>query len=136
MTAHRRAVLEVMLDRNDHPTADQVFESVRNHLPGISRTSVYRVLDMLVKTGTLSRVSHPGAATRYDAGIHQHHHLICSRCGQIVDLDDPTLDQLSLPDVGKRDFKISGYSVQFYGLCGQCLDSPDQPPGSPAAPDS
>ena len=48
LTVQRRAVLEAVLDRGDHPTADQVYDEVKERLPGLSRTTVYRVLETLV----------------------------------------------------------------------------------------
>ncbi|HRX84343.1 MAG TPA: transcriptional repressor, partial [Phycisphaerae bacterium] len=48
LTVQRRTILSVLLDSDDHPTADQVYEIVRQRLPGLSRTTVYRVLDTFV----------------------------------------------------------------------------------------
>jgi len=62
LTVQRRAVLEIMLDRQDHPTADQVYAEIQAKLPGMSRTSVYRILEMLVATGMVTKVCHPGSA--------------------------------------------------------------------------
>ena len=98
-TTQRRAVLEVLLQRTDHPTADQIFDAVRKRNPQISRRTVYRVLDTLAEFGLIRRVHHPGATARYDAKTHRHHHLVCIQCNKIVDLESPALDQLSLPKV-------------------------------------
>ena len=86
LTPQRRAVLRFVLDREDHPTADQVYEAIRGQLPGISRTSVYRILDMLVGIGMLTKVCHPGAVARFDPKVLQNHHLVCLQCEQIIDL--------------------------------------------------
>ncbi len=120
LTNQRCAVLEVLLQRSDHPTADQVFEAVQDRSPQISRRTVYRVLDTLVELGLIRRVHHPGATARFDALIHRHHHLVCTLCNRIVDWESPDLDNIALP-VGKpRGFDIRDFSVQLMGLCPEC----------------
>jgi len=120
LTVQRRAVLETVLEREDHPTADQVIEVVRQRVPGVSRTTVYRVLDMLVEVGVIRRLHHPGPAARFDGKIRRHHHLICKKCGQVIDLESAKLDRLSLPDVESEGFEIDDFSVQFTGTCAAC----------------
>lgn len=97
LTVQRRAVLEELALRGDHPTADDVFSSVRQTLPEISRVTVYRVLQTLVRLGIARAVCHPGAAARYEVRLRRHHHLVCTECESMVDLEDPALDSLPLP---------------------------------------
>jgi Fur family peroxide stress response transcriptional regulator len=105
--------------RADHPTADQVFSRVSRQLPEISRTTVYRVLELLVRLGIARKVCHPGAAARYEMQIQRHHHLVCLECESMVDLEYPALDSLPLPVVSSG-FEIEDYSIQFRGLCPSC----------------
>ena len=120
LTTQRRSVLEVLLQRSDHPTADQVYATVQATNPQISRRTVYRVLDTLSEWGLVRRVHHPGASARYDAKTHRHHHLVCNRCGKIVDLESPTLDNLSIPNGLTRGFDVRDFSVQLMGTCPEC----------------
>ncbi len=120
LTVQRRAILRAVLERDDHPTADQVHERVREQLPGLSRTTVYRVLEMLVEMGLVRRLHHPGASTRYDGKTHRHHHLVCLRCHAVVDVDEPAIDELNLMLSKKHGFEIQDYSVHFSGLCAAC----------------
>jgi Fur family peroxide stress response transcriptional regulator len=119
-TVQRRAVLAAVVGRTDHPTADDVFGAVSAAMPGISRGTVYRTLETLVAMGLVNRVCHPGSAARYDGKTERHHHLVCDRCGAMVDLDHPGLDALPIPDVSASGFAVRDYSVQFRGLCGRC----------------
>src|SRR5262245_9658918 len=80
VTSQRRAVLRALAAREDHPTADQLHEDVRREHPDLSRTTVYRVLETLVRLGVVTKVSHPGASVRYDAFTGRHHHLVCDVC--------------------------------------------------------
>ena len=119
-TVQRRAILEAVLGRDDHPTAEQVFAAVQAKLPGVSRTTVYRVLDTLVRVGVISRICHPGAAARFDHKVHQHHHLVCLHCDQILDLEDETLNALKLPAIDAAGYEISEFHIHFRGVCPDC----------------
>jgi Fur family peroxide stress response transcriptional regulator len=121
VTVHRRAVLEAMLDRKDHPTADQLHAEISVKLPGVSRTSVYRILDVLVSTGMVTKVCHPGSAVRFDPEVRQHHHLVCLSCERIIDVEEPRLNRVPLPDVRGHGFQINDYHIHFRGTCAQCL---------------
>ena len=121
LTVQRRTILEAVLASEDHPTAEQVFDSIQGKLPGVSRTTVYRVLDTLVGVGAISRICHPGAVARFDPKIHPHHHLVCLRCERIADLEDKKLNALKLPAVDTAGFEISEYHIHFRGTCPNCL---------------
>jgi Fur family transcriptional regulator, peroxide stress response regulator len=120
LTNQRRTVMEVLLERTDHPTADQVYTAVHARIPRISQRTVYRVLDTLVEIGLVRRVHHPGTSVRYDAKIDRHHHLVCLQCNRIVDFDCPALDVVSLPKGKPQGFEIADFSVQFMGTCPDC----------------
>lgn len=119
-TVQRRAVLQAVLERDDHPTADQIAEIVKSRSPGISRTTVYRVLDALADMGMIRRLHHPGPAVRYDGVVRRHHHLICRHCQRVIDWEDDRLDRLRPPDLGAEGFEIEDFSVHFSGVCRQC----------------
>jgi Fur family peroxide stress response transcriptional regulator len=120
LTVQRRVVLQAVLEMRDHPTADQIIDVVNDRVPGISRTTVYRVLDTLVEMGVVRRLHHPGAAVRYDGKVHRHHHLICKNCHKVIDVDSAALDRLPPPVEGIQDFAIEDFSVHFLGVCAEC----------------
>jgi Fur family peroxide stress response transcriptional regulator len=128
LTIQRRAILEVLLARDDHPTADAVAAALAERIAGISRATVYRTLETLVENGLLVRVSHHGAATRYDIRTDRHHHMVCDQCGAMTDFDEPRLDALRLPDLARAGFAVRDYSVEVRGLCRKCRRAP--PPRS------
>jgi len=120
VTVQRRTVFEAVSVRRDHPTADMVYDSVRERIPGLSRTTVYRVLETLVAAGLVRRVHHAGGVNRFDPITERHHHLVCEACGRLVDLEDAAVPALRLPAARGSDFRITDYSVSFLGLCGAC----------------
>lgn len=125
LTVQRRRILQAVLERDDHPTAHQVYESVKQRIPELSRTTVYRALDTLVELGVIRRVDHPESNARFDGNVQQHHHAICRGCHKLLDIEDAALDELPAPRAGLRGFEIEGHTVQFFGLCAECKRKPD-----------
>jgi len=123
LTIQRRAILEALISRGDHPTADQVYEAVSSRMKGVSRTTVYRVLDTFVSIGIAKKVSNPLSKARFDADTTRHHHLTCMRCNRVLDLFDANLNNLQLPSGIDDEFKIMDYSVTFTGLCATCNEA-------------
>ena len=126
VTVQRRIILEVLLEREDHPTAEQVFAAVGDKIPGVSRTTVYRVLDTLVRMGVITRICHPGVAARFDPRIDRHHHLLCLGCGRIIDLEDKRLNALRLPAIDTSGYEVSDFQINLRGRCPECLRKADK----------
>ena len=124
VTTQRRAVFEVILDRTDHPTAEQLYRAVRGQLPQISRMTVHRILGTFVTLGLVAKTCHPGSAARFDPKLHQHHHLVCLDCGRIIDVEDPRLNRLPWPKVSSQEFQIEDYHIHFRGRCARCSQKP------------
>jgi Fur family peroxide stress response transcriptional regulator len=120
LTAQRRAILDELCGRTDHPTADDLYEAIQPRVPGLSRTTVYRVLDTLVDLGVLKKVAHSGGAARFDPNTKRHHHLICESCGDLGDLPSSLVPDIPVGRVPSEGFEIRDYSIQFTGLCARC----------------
>jgi len=121
VTVQRRRIFEALVDRTDHPTPDQVCAAVKDTLPGVSRTTVYRVLKALVALGVLAKACSPGATTRVDPQTARHHHLVCQQCDRLFDVDDTAVEhRIRPPDVWRQGFTIQAYSIYFTGLCAAC----------------
>lgn len=120
VTTQRRVILTALLEHRDHPTVDQVFEDVKERLPGISRTTVYRVLDTLVRLRIARRTNHFAAAARFDGKTDHHHHLVCIECGKVVDFDGVDLSAIAPPDARQTGFEIIDFSAYFEGFCAEC----------------
>ena len=128
VTVQRRRIFEALADRTDHPTPDQVYAAVRDALPGVSRTTVYRVLDTLVRVGVLAKACRPGSASRVDPRTSRHHHLVCEKCDRLFDLEEEVVEhRIRQPDVRRRGFFIRGYSIHFTGLCAECREKTTAP---------
>lgn len=118
VTRPRLEVYRVLARAEDHPTASEIYERVRESAPAVSMATVYNCLEALQSAGLVGVMNEMHRAARYDAVTGQHHHLVCRSCGRVTDLHDPDLDRLSPAD--DRGFEINDHSVHFYGLCPDC----------------
>lgn len=120
LTVQRRAVLEVVLQRDDHPTADQVLQVVQDRLPGVARATVYRTLEALVRMGVIAKASLPGHPARYDRLVEAHHHFVCRECETIIDVVDKSLDRFPMPDTSQLGVEVTDFTLQLRGVCPAC----------------
>ena len=120
ITIQRRTIFAYVAGREDHPTADQIYGAVRKRIPGVSRTTVYRVLETLVRLGVLSKACHPGSPVRFDPKVDRHHHLVCVRCGKMTDVADARLNGIELPAIANQGYEIRDFSIHFQGTCPAC----------------
>ncbi len=118
LTAQRRIIYESLVGRHDHPTAEQIYDQVRDYLPDLSRATVYRALSTLVNWGLAHKVSSTDRGARFDGMTTPQHHLVCRSCDAILDYEA----ELPVTSRKPRGFRIEGYSVVFYGVCSGCSE--------------
>lgn len=118
----RELVLRQVQSRCDHPTADDIYLSIRDDCPGLSLGTVYRNLNGLVEMGRVRRVSMPGMADRFDRTLADHDHLYCTCCGRVEDvqLDKTAIEQAI---ASRPDLSIQKYSLSLYGVCSACREA-------------
>ncbi|MDO4771976.1 MAG: Fur family transcriptional regulator [Bacillota bacterium] len=125
LTPQRRVVLEVMLkNKKSHMSAEELYDKVRKELPDIGLATVYRTLQLLYRLNILSRISFDDSVSRYEIkhnmDDHQHHHLICKKCGKIEEVHVYMLEELEKYINKEFKFKIIDHSLNFEGECKQC----------------
>ena len=119
-TKQRALLLEAVRAADTHPTADELFQIVRRDLPAISLATVYRNLNYMVEEGLVRRITVPGMPDRFDRCLKAHDHMVCDRCGSIVDFSLPfDLGAEIAQSIGSP---ISGYSLVVRGCCTACRD--------------
>ena len=118
-TAQRLKVYEFLKDNLTHPDVDSVWQAVREHLPTITRESVYRILNEFAGQGLICRLDHIDNA-RYDSRTDAHGHFICERCGWIADFNWPEGAALQpAAELGR----VTHREIRLLGLCAQCAAS-------------
>jgi Fe2+ or Zn2+ uptake regulation protein len=120
-TTQRRVILQALLELGSHPTADEVYAAAIVRKAGVSRATVFRTLENLVQLGAVFKVSHMGTAVRYDGRVKTHHHFVCQRCNEIIDIASTGLDRIPMPDAGDLGFVVKDFRIQLSGLCRHCL---------------
>ena len=123
VTPQRLAVLGVLENRRDHPTAEQIYHEVRHQLPAISFNTVYKTLEVLCQKGLVTKVNPLHEVARYDIQTHNHAHLVCRLCHHIFDLERE-IDRINLaPEEIPSGFQVEHQSVIFWGVCPRCQES-------------
>lgn len=120
LTVQRRAILENLSSRKDHPTADQIYAAIQDRVTGVSRTTVYRVLETFVQLGLAQKISNPDAKARFDADTSRHHHASCLECEKIIDIESSALPEIDLSHADLKGFDVFDCSVVAVGLCKEC----------------
>jgi len=120
LTVQRRTVMEVLAGRADHPSVEQVHDAVKERIPGVSLTTVYRVLEVFVQFGLVQKIDDPGAKGRFDADVSRHPHARCVSCGRIVDVEAAELPGIDLPMAQVEDFTLFDYTINYLGHCRRC----------------
>ena len=122
----RDAILNCLMARHDHPTADAVYASVREEFPNVSLGTVYRNLNLLADLGEIRRLNCGSGPERFDGDTCPHYHFICRECGQVTDLPMNVLEQMNTEAQECCGGKIDSHITYFYGICRDCLDKAEK----------
>lgn len=139
ITEQRRIILEELMSRTDHPTADAIYAAVKTHIPRISLGTVYRNLERLALDGEVMRLESGSGQMHFDGNRLPHPHFRCLACGRIEDVPMQTLSAGRDDAVRKvdgeemlackpsrewlREREVFAVSVEYTGYCPQCAAS-------------
>ena len=115
-TPQREHVYAVLLQKRDHPTAEQVFIRAKRDMPEISMATVYNCLDALVKCGMARQVTLERGAARFCPNMREHCHFYCDGCDSVFDIDLPAEPGFPLP----RGYRAERYDIAIHGRCPAC----------------
>ena len=118
-TPQRQHVYQVLIEKRNHPTAEEVFIRAKKGMPEISIATVYNCLDALVSCGLVRQVNQDRSATRFCSNMMPHHHFYCDECGGAYDIERESHDT-EPPVAMPRGFKPNRYEVTIRGLCPEC----------------
>jgi Fur family transcriptional regulator, ferric uptake regulator len=129
-TIPRQVILGVMTQEKKHLSVDQIYIKVHRQYPGIGLTTIYRTLEILYNLGLIRRYDFGDGKARYEMsyglGVKHHHHLVCRKCGKIIDYEEmmeeesKLMKELEKKLSRKYNFKIDTHQIHFYGLCAKC----------------
>ena len=119
MTPQRLAILKFLEGNTRHPTAEDIFNSIKKVYPTISFATVYNTMDALKKRGEVVELNVDPVRRHYDPETRPHHHIICYKCGKIGDVFEEDMGPV-LPPEKISGFSVSSWHIDFSGLCKEC----------------
>lgn len=119
-TRQRQTILDELRLSRSHPTAGEIFQSVRDRLPHISLGTVYRNLEVLAETGQVMRLYDNGPETRFDGNPTPHAHIFCESCEQLADLEIEVPALAAMTGTEVAGYLITGHTVTMRGICAAC----------------
>jgi Fe2+ or Zn2+ uptake regulation protein len=119
LTIQRSAVLEFLHDTTAHPTAEEIYQSLRGMYSALSRATIYNTLDLLKTHGLIQEITIERNKTHYDYKTEPHHHFLCSHCARIYDV---AMEKIPC----KREEWVDGHKMEaawlyMTGTCSACL---------------
>ncbi len=124
MTKQRQAVLEIVQAGAEHYTAEQVYDRARKKFPDISMGTVYRNLNILADTGMIRRLHIADEPVRFDRVLAPHEHLVCDRCGKIMDM--PLVSVRLSKDIAEPGTRVLYHTLVVHCVCAVCAGVPGQ----------
>ncbi len=124
LTSRREVVLKVLLENRDkHLSAEEVYNLVKLKAPDMGLATVYRTLDLFQDFDLIHAIDFGDGRKRYEIGAgegHNHHHLICVKCGRIIEVNEDLLDELESRVSKQNDFTITDHQLKIFGYCKNC----------------
>lgn len=128
LTSQRQAVLDVIMEHEgEHLSTEEIYELVKREHPEIGLATVYRTLLLFDRMELVYKIDLDDGCSRYELNNrkedHRHHHLICTKCGSISEVEEDLLESLEEEILRKNGFTVRDHRVKFYGFCKKCTDS-------------
>lgn len=122
ITPQRLAILKIVAESTEHPSAETIFEQVKGQFSTTSMATVYKTLAVLKEMGEVLELEFSNDYNRYDGNQpHPHPHLVCLGCRKIVDPDERSLVEVTEKLALDTGYEILGARLDFYGVCPECL---------------
>jgi Fur family ferric uptake transcriptional regulator len=123
LTPQRLMILKAVEDADSHISAEEIYTQVRTHYPQMNISTVYRTLELVKGLGLVTETDLGDGRVRYHCmGKGHHHHLVCEKCGSIMDMEEAILNPLWSEIERKYNFKVGMKHLAFFGLCAECRE--------------
>lgn len=116
----REIILKTLNENRIHPTAETVYEIIKKNLPNISLATVYRNLNLLSEKGIIKRLEGVDGIFRFDACIDEHHHFVCTKCGNIYDIEGSSFPDIKESISNKTEYTVDTCDITLKGTCLNC----------------
>jgi Fur family ferric uptake transcriptional regulator len=121
-TRQRSLIIEIFFGLDGHLSVEELWSKVRSTDARVSVATVYRTMKLLAESGLATPRNFGDGQTRYEAAVGRHHHdhLICTRCGTIVEFENDQIERMQDLVARKHGFKVTSHKMELYGLCRTC----------------
>ena len=119
----RQAILDCLLNTDEHPTAEIIYNRLKPDFPDLSLATVYRNLGQLEESGEIRSMFSPTGSIRFDGNTSDHIHAVCLKCGSVMDISDTPLPVDIEPCDG---FQVLYKNFQIMGICRSCIEKEKQ----------
>jgi len=122
-TKQRELVLKFLYENDGHFTPEDIYTSLKELYPdvNIGIATVYRTLTLLETSQIASSISFGVQGKKYELGLKKHHdHLICTKCGSIIEFFDETIEKRQEEIAKKFNFQMTDHTMKIFGLCEKC----------------
>jgi Fur family peroxide stress response transcriptional regulator len=121
LTPQRLAIIRILAESKDHPSADEIYQEVRALFPTTSVATVYKTIALLKELNEVLELGFPDGSNRYDGNRpYPHPHAICTKCRKIMDPKISNVEELSEEMKKKTGYRFSFHRLDFFGLCPEC----------------
>ena len=129
-TKQRDAILDVFLHATGHITSEEIYQRVQDAHPSIGYTTVYRTMKLLCDAGLAIERRFDDGLTRYEIAHEHHDHLVCVRCGKIIEFECRMIESTQNEIAARYGFQVLRHRHELYGHCETCRDGIDSPSAS------
>ena len=121
ITPQRMAIAKILACSSDHPSVEKIYEQLQNDFSTMSLATVYRTVLLIKSLGEALELGFPDGSNRYDGNKpYPHPHVICVKCGKIIDPDISGLKDMQQEIADETGFKILTHRLDFFGICSDC----------------
>ncbi|HIE59473.1 MAG TPA: transcriptional repressor [Persephonella sp.] len=120
-TSQRESILEEILNVKGHFEIEDMVKRIKEKNIPVSRATVYRTLNILKEMGLVNEVIKYKNKTIYEISLKQHHdHLICTKCGSIIEFSEEEIEKLQDKICKEYGFKPETHRLEIFGICKNC----------------
>ncbi len=132
-TTQRILVYDILAENKDkHLSTEEIYELIKHKNPKMGIATIYRTLQLFEETGLVYKHNFDDGCSRYEIlspnsnEIHQHHHLVCKKCGEIIEVKEDLMNSLEEIIEKQYNFEILNHVVKFTGICSQCRNKENE----------
>jgi Fur family ferric uptake transcriptional regulator len=132
-TTQRSSIYEVLSENNNkHLSPEDIYELIKDKNPKMGIATIYRTLQLFEEIGLVYKHNFYDGCSRYEilepesSEVHQHHHLVCKKCGKIIEVKEDLMNSLEEMIEKQYNFEIINHVVMFTGICSQCRNKENE----------